>query len=429
LKFEKRKSKYTPNNLKPKTQMQYPAMFKTMMEIFFLLSLSLAVQAQPLRTGLDVLLEKKCSLVAGKSVALVTNRTGVDAAGVPNYVRLAEKKIKVKKIFTPEHGLFAKEEAGKKINATVTFNGIDVISLYGKRLKPTRSELDSIDVVVFDIQDVGTRFYTYVSTMSLCMQAAAEAGKEFTVLDRPNPISPIVPQGFVLDEKFESFVGKIKTPLVHQMTVGEIATMIQAEDLPTLHLTVVKMENYSPDKFMDSARFVPPSPNLKRVDAACLYPAVALLEGTVISEGRGTATPFEVFGSPFIDAAILKSALEKEALKGVAFDTVSFVPMSIAGVAEQPKFNGERCFGVKIRLTNRDSLEPFKLGVAILVSLKKNFPNHFSWNKNLFIDQLAGTDELRRFIDAGKSTAEIVAATEAAVRAFDVRRKKYLLYK
>ncbi|MBC8042132.1 MAG: DUF1343 domain-containing protein [Rhizobacter sp.] len=385
------------------------------------------------KLGIEVLIESKQHLIAGKRLGLITNLTGTNAAGVSNVQLLKQAKQNLRVIFSPEHGFMASEEAGKKINGADSLSDVPVISLYGKTLRPTKTNLDSLETIIFDIQDVGTRCYTYISTMKLAMQACAEQGKIFIVLDRPNPISPLPADGFTLSEKFSSFVGIIPVPHLHRMTIGELALMIHAEELPTLNLTVVPMQNYNRDKFGDeqsnlSPRFIPPSPNIKSPDAEILYPATVFLEGTPVSEGRGTESPFEQFGSPFIVAAQIADELNKYGLAGVRFESVSFVPESIAGKSLSPKFEGRKCEGVRIHITDRNKIQPFAIGVAVLVTLKKLYPKEFVWLKGNFIDKLAGTDELRRQVDDGKTFNEILKSGRAGLERFEQRRIKYLLY-
>jgi uncharacterized protein YbbC (DUF1343 family) len=253
-------------------------------------------------------------LLKEKRLALVANATSVSRSGESSLALFQKHRLDLRTVFAPEHGFEIRDEAGKKISDETLSSGVKVISLYGKIKKPTREMLADIDAIVFDIQDIGTRCYTYISTMQLVMEVAAESDKEFIVLDRPNPIAPIAADGMMLDENFSSFVGLVPVPFIHSLTIGEIALWVQRERLQTLKLTVVKMENYSRRKFADDyaewqSLFVPPSPNIQSVNAMILYPATVLLEGTAISEGRGTALPFEQIGAPFIDGAKLKEAL------------------------------------------------------------------------------------------------------------------------
>jgi uncharacterized protein YbbC (DUF1343 family) len=262
------------------------------------------------------------------------------------------------------------------------------------------------------------------------MEAAAESDKEVIVLDRPNPIAPIATDGMMLDETFSSFVGLVPVPFIHSLTMGEIALWIQRERLPTLKLTVVKMENYSRRKFADEygewkTLFVPPSPNIQSVDAMILYPATVLLEGTALSEGRGTALPFEQIGAPFVDGTKLKQALGMQS--GVEIKAVSFTPKSQKGKSTSPKFEGKKCGGVRFIITQRENIKPFELAVALLLALNKLYPNLLGWNSDFF-DKLAGTDQLRQMIQRNESLETILNIAKKSRSSFEQKRTAILLY-
>ncbi len=395
------------------------------------LILQVSTAAAQLKNGIDVLLEKKFALIEGKKIGLITNRTGTTLEGTLTYHALVKRGAKLVALFAPEHGFAGDEEAGKKIVSS-TLGDLKIYSLYGKTNKPTPDMLADLDALLFDIQDVGTRCYTYISTMKLAMQVCADAGKEFIALDRPNPIAPIAPQGFMLDTAFSSFVGLVKVPFIHSLTIGELATLIQAEELPTLKLTVVKMENYDRTQFFDSVKtlkFIAPSPNLASVDAEILYPATVFLEGLNVSEGRGTSTPFEVIGAPFIDAVKLINELKQYNLSGVRFDTISFTPKAIKGKSENPKYRDNLCFGVRVIVVDRNAFQPFSVAVALLAALKKNHSENMRWmNKGNFFDKLVGTNTLRLMLDAGKSFEEITRAAQKSIDGIDERYKRARLY-
>ncbi len=383
-----------------------------------------------LRTGLDVLAESDFALLKQKRLALVANATSVDLTGKSSLALFQDHRLDLRTIFAPEHGFESRDEAGKKISDTRLPSGVKVISLYGKLKKPTKDMLADIDAIVFDIQDIGTRCYTYISTMQLVMESAAECGKEFIVLDRPNPIAPIEADGMMLDSAFISFVGRVNVPFIHSLTIGEIALWIQRERFPTLKLTVVKMENYSRQKFADDyaewqTLFVPPSPNIQSVNAMILYPATVLLEGTAVSEGRGTDFPFEQIGAPFIDGAKLKDALGTQ--RGVEVETVTFIPKSQKGKSTSPKFEGKLCGGVRFVITERKKVKPFELAIALLCALNKLYPNSMGWN-NDFFDKLAGTDQLRRMIQHNETHETILNTAKKSRSFFEQKRNAILLY-
>jgi len=400
--------------------------------LFVLVAMSLlptALIAQ-LRTGLDVLAESDFALLKQKRLALVANATSVSLSGESILALFQKHRLDLRTIFAPEHGFEIRSEAGKKISNKTLPSGVKVISLYGKIKKPTKEMLADIDAIVFDIQDIGTRCYTYISTMQLVMEAAAESDKEVIVLDRPNPIAPIAADGMMLDENFSSFVGLVPVPFIHSLTMGEIALWIQRERLPTLKLTVVKMENYSRRKFADEygewkTLFVPPSPNIQSVDAMILYPATVLLEGTALSEGRGTALPFEQIGAPFVDGTKLKQALGMQS--GVEIKAVSFTPKSQKGKSTSPKFEGKKCGGVRFIITQRENIKPFELAVALLLALNKLYPNLLGWNSDFF-DKLAGTDQLRQMIQRNESLETILNIAKKSRSSFEQKSTAILLY-
>ncbi len=383
-----------------------------------------------LRTGLDVLVQSDFALLKHKRLALIANATSVDATGKSALALFEQHALSPRVIFAPEHGFQILDEAGRNISDTALSNGLKVISLYGKTKQPTPEMLADIDAIVFDLQDIGTRCYTYISTMYLAMQTAEQCGKEFVVLDRPNPIAPIEADGMMLDENFKSFVGQVPVPFIHALTIGEIALWIQQEAMPALKLHVVKMQNYSRHKFADEdstwkLRFVPPSPNIQSVEAMMLYPATVLLEGTNVSEGRGTDLPFEQIGAPFIDGKKLKEALGAQ--QGVEIEAVTFTPTSQKGKSASPKLEGKACGGVRFRITAREKVKPFELAVSLLVALHKLYPKQVVWKSNFF-DKLAGTNRLREMIQQGKTPEAILRAAKESRVGIEKKRRAILLY-
>lgn len=387
-----------------------------------------------LKSGLDVLLDSDLKPLKGKRIGLITNKTGLDRFAAANYQLFVKKGIDLKAIFAPEHGFLIDTEAGKSVENANLPEGVQVFSLYGGTKKPAKEMLDKVDVLVFDIQDVGVRCYTYVSTMKLAMEACAEQKKEFIVLDRPNPIAPVSPDGWMLDSAHVSFVGMLHVPFIHGMTVGELATMIQAEELPGLKLSVVRMDGYNPNKFDDEQfrwvqNFVQPSPNIPDVETEILYPATVFLEATNVSEGRGTEFPFKQFGAPFIVAEDLAFQLRILHLEGVYFEPVSFTPRAIRGKAEKPKYQGKECFGVKMRVTDRQKIKPFEIAVGILTVMEKLYPKELNLAQyGDFLDKLAGTDKFRKTVKENASFEKTLAESRKDLPAFLERKKKYSLY-
>lgn len=389
----------------------------------------LAVLGQ-LRVGLDRLAESNFALLEGKRIGLICNATSRDQNGESSVSLFRKNGLDLRVVFAPEHGFAIEREAGEKISDETLAGDLKIVSLHGKVKKPTPETLAELDAIVFDVQDIGTRCYTYVSTMKLAMEAAAESQKEFIVLDRPNPIAPIGSDGPPLDTAFRSFVGLARVPFIHGLTVGEIARLIQREELPSLKLSVVEMRNYSRQKFADEydewkTLFVPPSPNIRSVDAMLLYPATVLLEGTNVSEGRGTPRPFEQIGAPFIDGKKLKRAIGR--IDGVEIEAVSFVPKSQAGKSQSPKFEGKRCGGVRFKIVERRAFKPFELAVAILAALNETYPKSLLWKEDFF-DKLAGADRLRRLVQQGNRREDILNVVRERAEAFEARAKAARLY-
>ena len=322
---------------------------------------------------------------------------------------LMAKGIDIKKIFAPEHGFRGKADAGEKVNDSVdSKTGLAVISVYGKKKKPSTSDLANVDVVVFDIQDVGARFYTFISSLHYLMEACAENNKELIVLDRPNPNGWYV-EGPVLKKEFQSFVGVDPVPVVYGLTIGEYAKMVNGEKWLTggaqCKLQVITCEHYEhKDRF---SLPVKPSPNLPNAAAIELYPYLCFFEGTNISVGRGTDLPFQVVGSP------------KTKFDGA----YEFTPQSKPG-AKEPPFLNQKCYGFALKPTNKKSCFHDVLLMYKLYTDKDDF-----FLKNNFFDKLAGNDEIRKMIIAGKTEEEIKESYSKELEAFKLKRKKYLLYK
>ncbi len=352
-------------------------------------------------------------LLKDKRIALVVNHSSLVRKG--HLVdTLLKHGIKVQKIFAPEHGFRGKADAGAHIkNSRDIQTGLRIISLYGKHKKPTKADLKGIDLILFDIQDVGVRFYTYLSTLHYIMEAGAEQHIPVIVLDRPNPNGHYI-DGPLLQKKYRSFVGLHPVPVVYGMTIGEYATMINGEgwlkSAKKVELTVVPLANYTHRSFYSLP--VKPSPNLPNDMAIALYPSLALFEGTVISAGRGTKKPFQLYGAP-------KYKVKK----------FFFVPQSRPG-AKYPKFKGKRCYGVDLSRTDfKKQYEQQQLNLTYLQDAYAKYPNKkVFFLKNRFIDKLSGSDQLRKQIESGVSEKAIRKSWAKDLDSFKQIRKKYLLY-
>ena len=364
-------------------------------------------------TGLDVLLEKKIALITGKAIALVTNQTGIDRYGTPNYKRLlALDDINLKVIFSPEHGLFG--EADEEITYDKKIADLpEVFSLYGTVRKPTPEMLQGVDLIIYDIQDIGARFYTYISTLGLVMEAAAELQIPVLVLDRPNPIRSDIVEGPLLNLNYQSFVGKYPIPIRYGWTVGELAQKIIAEQwIPAVpSLSVVSMEGWYASLWYDETNlpWVKPSPNIPDVGTALIYPGMCLLEGTNVSEGRGTEHPFKWFGAPWIDGKILSQELNKLHLPGVVFVPKSFTPISIPGVADKPKYEDQLCDGIEIRVITRNKYQSLNVGVSVLKKLQELYPENIVFKENR-LNRLWGSDTLLKELQKKKKQINFYAA-------------------
>jgi len=341
------------------------------------------------QTGLDVLINEKLEIIKGQKVGLVTNHTGVDRSGKPNYEILMQlSDVDLKAIFAPEHGFFGNVSRGQKVD-DLKQDGIPFIySLYGKTDKPTPDMFEGLDVIIYDIQDIGARFYTYISTLGLVMEAAAEADIPVIVLDRPNPLNGITIEGPVLDINYKSFVGMYPIPIRYLLTIGELAKMIIGEKwiehVPKL--TVIEMAGWERTMYYDDTglSWISPSPNIPDLETAILYPGMCLFEGTNVSEGRGTNYPFQYIGAPWIDSSKIIKAIEGKYIPGVVFEPISFIPISIPGKSLKPKFENEKCYGIKIILIENKIYKSVDTAVQLLKIIQELYPEKFQWNDFIY---------------------------------------------
>eukprot|EP00913_Durusdinium_trenchii_P035276 g33006.t1 len=373
-------------------------------------------------TGIDVLARDGFRQLKGRRVGLITNHTGIDRQGVSTIKRLHNAKdVKLVALFSPEHGIAGKLDIPRIGDTNDPASGLKVISLYGKTRTPTAESLQGIDTLVFDIQDIGARFYTYTSTMGNAMRAAAKHKLRFVVLDRPNPINGVDVQGPVLDAGEESFVGYHTLPVRHGMTVGELATMFNAEFKLQLDLQVIRLEGWKRKDFFDRTGllWVNPSPNMRNLTQALLYPGIGLLETTNLSVGRGTDTPFEIVGAPWIDGRKLATALNAAELPGVRFVPIRFTP-------ESSRYKGRTCSGVNIIITDRESFHPLRTGLEFARQLRSLFPR--DWDTKSFNRLLSDRNTFSSVL-AKKTVREIRADYHRELDAFRVRRDRFLIYK
>jgi uncharacterized protein YbbC (DUF1343 family)/CubicO group peptidase (beta-lactamase class C family) len=373
-------------------------------------------------TGIDVLEREGFRQLAGRKVGLITNHTGRNRSGTSTVQLLHDaKNVELKVLFSPEHGYEGKLDVSKVGDSQDKATGLKVFSLYGETRKPTPAMLEAIDTIVFDIQDIGCRFYTYNSTMGEAMQAAAEHQRRFVVLDRPNPINGVDVAGPMLDPGKESFVGFHRIPVRHGMTTGELAVMFKSERKLDLDLQIIPCEGWRRRETWDDTGllWVNPSPNMRSLTEALLYPGVGLLETTNVSVGRGTDTPFEVVGAPWIDARRLATELHARNIPGVTFVPIEFTPTS-------SKFANETCHGINIAITDRQTFEPLRLGFEIAAALRKLFPN--AWETKSY-NRLLANDRTFEAVVGGKSVEEILTAARTGVSEFLRRRETCLIYR
>ncbi len=385
-------------------------------------------------TGLDVLVNDDLGPLRGRKVGIVTNHTGLDRTGRSIVdVFIESTDIEVGAIFSPEHGFSGKVDRGVKIEGGEKSGELKVYSLYGKTVKPTPDQLAGLDAVIFDIQDIGARYYTYVSTMTLVMDACARDRIPIWVLDRPNPIRGDIISGPLMEAEFSSFIGMHPIPIRHGLTMGELAILINETGLlpsrKPARLVVVPMINWSRYYWWDETEltWTPPSPNIPTPETALAYIGTCLLEGTNISEGRGTHEPFLKFGAPWIEGASLARELNRLGLAGVEFEREDYVPKSIIGMSEQPMYKGEQCGGVRLKIVDREMFEPLITGVSIIYMVATIYPHQFKWNE-AHLDNLWGSDDLRTYIAIERSLAGHPATYVEQRDNFYLKRQPYLIY-
>jgi len=376
------------------------------------------------QNGIDCILRDGHEL-RGARIGLITSPSGVSRR-LRSTADILYERFRLCALYSPEHGIRGDVTAGGAVESfTDTKTGLPVYSLYGGENRPEPETLNGIDMLVMDVQDIGCRYYTYISTMRNAMEECAKANITFAVLDRINPIGGAEVEGNRLSERFRSFVGTAPIPQRHGMTLGELAGLFNAEYSIGCKLTVIKAEGWDRRRRFDETDlcWVNPSPNMPGIDAALLYPGTCLFEGTNLSEGRGTTKPFEMIGAPWLDGESLADKLNKEMLPGVIFRPVYFQPSA-------SKHKDQSCKGMQIHVIDRDAVKPVAMGLRILEIMREQSGVNFEWlppsraDSTYFIDLLAGTDELRKT----GPTAAFIEKWEAEAEDFRALREKYLLY-
>ncbi|MDP2886979.1 MAG: DUF1343 domain-containing protein [Ignavibacteria bacterium] len=387
------------------------------------------------RVGADRLLRDKYTLIEGKRVGVLTNHTGRLTDGRSIVDALAYSGLcTLKALYGPEHGIAGDTPDGKTVeHALDPRHGVQAHSLYGRNQKPTPEMLDGIDVVVCDIQDVGARFYTFISTVALAMEAAAEHGIPFVILDRPNPIRGVSYDGPVRVSSLKSFVAWMPIPIMHGLTVGELALLWNDEGWLAngvkVSLQVIEMEGWQRSMWYDETglAWTPPSPNMKTLTTAIVYPGLCLVEGTSISEGRGTMSPFQIIGAPWAEPEKVLKHLSAYHTPGVVFSAAEFTPNEIPGTAVEPKFEGLLCRGVRISIVDRNAVQPVHLGIAILSAFKRAHPTEAVFRERRF-DVLTGNANVRHQLDRGVHPDEICSGWDDELSSFGEIRSRHLMY-
>jgi uncharacterized protein YbbC (DUF1343 family) len=392
------------------------------------------LERKPIKLGLEKVLDEQINRLENLRVGLICNQASVNhqfqhAADL----FFAHPKINLTTLFGPQHGIRGDVQDNMIETSHIIdkYTGLPVYSLYSETREPTEEMLRNIDVLVFDLQDVGCRVYTFIYTMANAMQACAKFGKKFVVLDRPNPIGGIAVEGNVLEPGHESFVGQYSIPMRHGLTVGELAKLFNQEFSINCELEVVRMDNWAREDFYDEtdAPWVLPSPNMPTVETAVVFSATVYFEGTQVSEGRGTTRPFEIVGAPYVDSKEYSEALTSLELPGVIFRPIEFLPTF-------QKHAGNNCGGVFLHVTDRKAFEPVYTGLAMIKTAFDLYPEEFLWknppyeyvfDRNPF-DVIAGTTKIREMFEQKASWEDLKKFCQKGVEAFSEMREKYLLY-
>lgn len=393
-------------------------------------------ESRPVRVGAAILGDSGFAPLAGKRVGLITNQTAVvDGRHLVDILNEASD-VHLAAVFAPEHGFRGTVEAGLKVSTDSLAASVPVYSLYGETRAPSEEMLKDLDVLVFDIQDIGARFYTYISTMGLAMQAAAENDVPFVVLDRPNPLGGNLIDGPLLDDSTRSFVGLYPVPIVHGLTVGELALMIKGEGylegLEGLELSVIEVEGWDRTMQWPATRqeWIPTSPNIPNFETALVYPGVGLLEATRINEGRGTYAPFLRFGAPGLDAGAVLEVLQSASLPGLVFDTTRYMPVAIESMSTNPRHKDIEFTGIGIKVAEAGEIKPVELGIHILTAARDHWTaGDFDSSLNArWMRLLSGSGDLQAALKRGLPAAEIIHSWQSDLEHFREVRSSYLIY-
>lgn len=407
------------------------ALILTVIFLNIINSIEVKASGNTVRTGIDNM-DYYSDIFKDKRVGLITNKTGVDS-NLNSSIDVLKTKTNLVKLFAPEHGIRGEAAAGSTVKDDYDAkSGLKVYSLYGNTKKPTEDMLRDVDILAYDIQDVGSRFYTYISTMAYAMQSCAQNNKTFVVFDRPNPASGEATQGVILNSDFSSFVGVYPIATRYGLTVGELAKLFNKEYGINCKLVVIPMSNWTRNMYYEDTglnTWIAPSPNIQTITTAIVYSGTCIFEGTNVSEGRGTLKPFEYIGAPYIDGDKLAGKMNSLNIQGVNFKAIRFTPTtskySTVDNVYKATGNAVECGGVEVEVTDRETFNSVKTGVALLYTIRDMYASSFKYNGDNFIDKLWGNSELRE----GKySLSEIYSVIDKDESAFSALEKKYYIY-
>ncbi len=391
------------------------------------------------QTGAELLVSDALDLIRGRNLGIITNHTSVIRNRDGGFQHIIDvlygsPGISIKALFSPEHGIRGDIPPGQHIeHGTDPKTGLPIYSLYGDLKKPTSDMLRGIDMLIYDIQDVGVRFYTFISTLYYTLEAAAESNIPYLLLDRPNMLSNCIVDGPLLEEGLRSFIGLKPIPVVYGLTPGELAGMIIEEGWlkngMKVSLKTIGMKGYYRNMWYDDTGlpWLNPSPNLRSLDAVITYPGIALLEGTNISEGRGTETPFLVAGAPFVDGAELKRKLSMNEFDGVVLNETEFTPARSGQPRGGPKHSNKNCKGVSIHVVDRQKIQPVALGIKLICALRDLYPGKLRFRDTWF-DRLIGTSSVRKMIIRGESQDDIIRGWQSQLGEYRKACERYFLY-
>ena len=411
--------------------MEHPMFIKKILLIFLTPLLILSCSTQ---SGLDSAAKQGFPMLQGKNIGIATNHTAKDKNGVHIVDLIHQAGIKIQAIYAPEHGFRGESQAGEYFNDNIDEkSGAPIFSIYGKTRKPTEEMLKDVDVLIFDIQDIGARFYTYISSMGEIMEAGAENNIPVYIFDRPNPIGRMA-EGPIIQQDLYSFIGAYPIPIRHGLTVGELALMIKdngwINDANKLDLHIIKVKGWDPQKPYTAAKqnWINPSPNIRNINEALIYPGTCLFEATNFSEGRGSDKPFEWVGAPYVNSQDLITALEKKNIAGITLEAIDFIPSVAPEKPYKPKYNGIECHGIAIQVTDPINFKSVEFGVHLIQVLTELYPEEFIISRQTWMNKLWGNREAYEMFIKGSNAEDIIKTYKSDIETYNNFREKYLLY-